>query len=128
VRPATLHARRRLYLLARAVVARHYSRELTLAAVARVLASSPRQLQRAYAQFGHTTFREDLTARRLAAAAELLAEQRSIPVGDVARIVGYRQRPHFSHAFSRRYGVTPARFRQRALAARERAAQTGERS
>jgi AraC-like DNA-binding protein len=51
VHPQTLHARRRLYLLARVLVARHYRRELTLALVARSLASSPRQLQRAYAQW-----------------------------------------------------------------------------
>jgi len=115
VRPETVRARRRLYLLARAIVARHYRRRLTLAAVARALASSPRQLQRAYEQFGETTFREDLTSRRLAAAAQLLAEQRSIPVRDVARIVGYRQAPHFAHAFRRRYGLSPARFREQAL-------------
>ena len=52
--------RRRLYLLARVVVARHYRRRLTLAVVARALASSPRQVQRAYAQFGEMTFQEDL--------------------------------------------------------------------
>ena len=34
MRPETLAARRRLYLLARVVVARHYRRELTLAMVA----------------------------------------------------------------------------------------------
>ena len=77
---------------------------LTLAAVARALASSPRQLQRAYAQFGETTFREDLRTRRMAAAAELLIEQPAIPVGDVARLVGFRQAPHFAQAFRRRYG------------------------
>jgi AraC family transcriptional regulator of adaptative response / methylphosphotriester-DNA alkyltransferase methyltransferase len=114
VRPDTASARRRLYLLARVVVARHYRRELTLAVVAGAMASSPRQLQRAYAQFGETTFREDLLARRMEAAAELLLEQRSIPVADVARLVGYRQAPHFARAFRRRYGLSPARFRERA--------------
>jgi len=116
VRPETVAARRRLYLLARVVVARHYRRELTLAMVAGALASSPRQLQRAYAQFGQGSFREDLLARRMAAAAELLLEQRSIPVADVARLVGYRQAPHFARAFRRRYGLSPARFRESALA------------
>jgi AraC-like DNA-binding protein len=111
VHPQTLHARRRLYLLARVLVARHYRRELTLALVARSLASSPRQLQRAYAQFGELSFSEDLHARRMAAAAELLANQRSIPVSDVARLVGYTQAAHLARAFRRRYGVSPARFR-----------------
>jgi AraC-like DNA-binding protein len=119
VRPHTLPARRRLYLLSRVVVARHYRRELTLAEVATALASSPRALQRAYAQFGEMTFSEDLLGRRMAAAAELLLEQRSIPVRDVARLVGYRQAPHFAHAFQRRYGLSPARFRERALQGKE---------
>ena len=119
MRPQTVSERRRLYLLARAMVARHYGRELTLAALARTLASSPRQLQRAYEQFGQTTFREDLFARRMAAAAELLVEQRSIPVREVARLVGYRQAPHFARAFRRRYGLAPARFRELATRAAE---------
>jgi two-component system, response regulator YesN len=120
VRPDTLAARRRLYLLARVLVARHYRRELTLAMLARALASSPRQLQRAYEQFGETTFSEDLLARRMAVAAQLLVEQRSIPVADVARLVGYRQASHFARAFRRRYGLSPARFRRAALQAEER--------
>ena len=122
VRTDTVTQRRRLYLLARLLVARHYRRELTLAQVARALASSPRQLQRAYAQFGETSFREDLQARRMDAAATLLAEQRSLPVRDVARLVGYRQAPHFARVFRRRYGIAPARFRERAIAAQAKRA------
>jgi AraC-like DNA-binding protein len=110
MRSSTLSERRRLYLLARMVVARHYRRRLTLATVARALSCSPRQLQRAYALFGELTFHEDLVARRMAAAAELLAEQ-AIPVSDVARLVGYRHASHFARAFRRRYGVSPALFR-----------------
>jgi AraC-like DNA-binding protein len=119
MREQTIEQRRRLYLLARTVVARHYRQPLTLATVARALASSPRQLQRAYAQFSELTFQEDLLHRRLAAAAELLAEQ-PIPIHDVARLVGYRQGSHFAQAFRRRYGRSPRRFRIEARAARPR--------
>lgn len=111
MRPATIEQRRRLYLLARVVIARHYRRPLTLDEVARALSSSPRQLTRAYAQFGETTFREDLLTRRLKVAAQLLIEQPAISVRDVARLVGFRQAPHFAKAFRRRYGLTPAAFR-----------------
>jgi AraC-like DNA-binding protein len=111
VRPSTIDQRRRLYLQVRVVIARHYRRPLTLEVVARALASSPRQLTRAYAQFGETTFREDLLTRRLNVAAQLLIEQPAIPVRDVARLVGFRQAPHFAKVFRRRYGLTPARFR-----------------
>jgi AraC-like DNA-binding protein len=115
MRPHTLAARRRLYLLARLVVARHYRRPLTLSVVAGALATSPRQLQRAYEQFGEMTFSEDLLTRRMTMAAELLIDQRAIPVSDVARLVGYRHASHFAAAFRRRYGLAPARFRERAL-------------
>jgi AraC-like DNA-binding protein len=127
VQPQTLASRRRLYLLARVVVARNYRRRLTLAAVARAVSSSPRQVQRAYAQFGEAGFHEDLLARRMDAAAELLAEQPAIAVRDVAQLVGYRHAPHFARAFRRRYGLAPARFRQRARAHRA-SAQAVERS
>jgi AraC-like DNA-binding protein len=112
--PGTVLARRRLYLLARVVVARHYRRRLTLPVVAGALASSPRQLQRAYEQFSEITFQEDLLGRRMAAAARLLSDQPALAVRDVANLVGYRQAPHFAKAFRRRYGLNPARFRARA--------------
>jgi AraC-like DNA-binding protein len=120
MRSETMAARQRLYLLARVVILRHYRRELTLALVARGLGSSPRQLQRAFEQFGGTTFSEDLLARRMSVAAQLLVQQRSIRVDDVARLVGYSQGPHFARAFRRRYGLSPARFRAAALQAGKR--------
>jgi AraC-like DNA-binding protein len=118
VREDTIASRRRLYLLARVVVRRHYREQLTLPRVATALSSSPRQLQRSYAQFGGLTFREELRIRRLRVAADLLVEQRFIPVADVARLVGYESVPHFAKAFRRRYGLPPGIFRERAIRAR----------
>jgi AraC-like DNA-binding protein len=117
VRSETFESRRRLYLQARAIVARHYRRRLTLGVLAAALASSPRELQRAYAEFGSLSFREDLQGRRLRAAAELLAEQPSIPVAVVARLVGYSQAPHFGRVFRARFGLPPGCFREQALLA-----------
>jgi AraC-like DNA-binding protein len=114
VHPDTLSERRRLYLLGRVVVSRYYRRPLTLAAVARAISTSPRQLQRAYAQFDDS-FHEDLLARRMTVAAQMLAEQRTIAVCDVARLVGYRNCSHFTLAFRRRYKLSPAQFRERAI-------------
>jgi AraC-like DNA-binding protein len=114
VRTDIAEARRRLYLQARLLVARHYRRRLTLPAVAGALASSPRQLQRVYEQFGEQSFHEDLLRRRMDAAATLLIEQPAIAVADVARLVGYRQPSHFARAFRARYGVAPASFREMA--------------
>ncbi|HEY2282581.1 MAG TPA: helix-turn-helix transcriptional regulator [Solirubrobacteraceae bacterium] len=121
--PDTLSEHRRLYLLARVIVSRYYRRPLTLAAVARALSTSPRKLQRAYAQFG-SSFQEDLYARRMTVAAQLLSEQRSIPVSDVGRLVGYPS-SYFARAFRRRYGLSPALFRNRALRHAARSATRG---
>lgn len=116
VHPRTLEEQRRLYLLTRAVIARHYRRPLTLGVIARALSSSPRQLQRAYESFGSCSFQEDLFRRRMTIAARLLIEQPAIRVSDVAQLVGYRQAPHFAKAFRRRYGLSPSRFRSLAQA------------
>jgi two-component system response regulator YesN len=110
MRSHTLGERRRLYLCARVVVKHHYHKPLTLDMVAKALSISPRQLQRVYAQFGSSTFSEDLRGRRMTAAAELLS-QRAIPVRDVAHQVGYRQASHFARVFRCLYGVSPAVFR-----------------
>jgi len=118
VRPSTLASRRRLYLLARVIVQRHYRQQLTLARVARALATSPRELQRAFAQFSGEGFREHLITRRMRVAADLLIEQPALPVAHVARLVGYRQPPHFARAFRGRYGMAPSRFRELGLRVR----------
>jgi AraC-like DNA-binding protein len=112
VRSETAERRRRLYVLSRGIVAKHYRRHLTLAALARALCSSPRQIQRAYEEFGTQSFHEDLRGRRLSAAATLLYEQPAIGVADVARLVGYRHAAHFARAFRLRFGVSPASFRE----------------
>src|SRR2546421_11862155 len=114
MRPATVAERRRLSLLSRVVIARHYRRRLTLEAVAAALASSPRQLQRAYAQFGQVSFHEDLLERRMGVAVQLLAEQPGLGVREVARLVGYRQGAHLARALRRPYGVPPPPLRERA--------------
>jgi AraC-like DNA-binding protein len=112
VRANTFHERRRLYLLARVVVARQHSHpDLTLATVARALCCSSRQVQRAYAQFGERGFHEELVARRMTAAAQLLTE-RDLAIGDVMRRVGYRHSAHFAASFRRFYGMSPRSFRK----------------
>jgi len=87
-----------------------YARDLSLDELARRVASSRRQLQRAYAEIGSTTFREHLTAVRMERAAQMLA-QKDLTVREVARQVGYRQPAQFAKAFRRRHGVSPSEYR-----------------
>jgi AraC-like DNA-binding protein len=110
MRRHTLIERRRLYLVGCLAIKRHYGRPLTIEVVARALATSPRQLQRAFAQFSDHTFHDELVARRMTAASELLS-QPAILVRDVGRQVGYRQPSHFARAFRCCYGVSPSAFR-----------------
>lgn len=112
-RPATLALRSSLYEDAVAIVEREYARDLGLDEIARRVASSRRQLQRAYAEVGDTTFREHLTAVRMERAAELLG-RRNLTVREVARRVGYRQPAQFAKAFRRHHGAAPSDFRARA--------------
>ncbi len=109
-RPATVKHRTSLFEDAIAIVESEYGRDLSLDDIAHRVASSRRQLQRAYAEIGKTTFREHLTAVRMQRAAELLHE-RGLTVRDVARRVGYRQPAQFAKAFRRHHGVAPSGFR-----------------
>jgi AraC-like DNA-binding protein len=111
-RPATIRHRTSLYEDATAIVAVEFADELSLDDIARRVASSRRQLQRAYAEIGDTTFREHLTAVRMDRAAEMLGS-RGLTVREVAHRVGYRQPAQFAKAFRRRHGVAPSTYRAR---------------
>jgi AraC-like DNA-binding protein len=113
-RTATIELRTSLYDDATAIVAQEYGADLALDDIARRVASSRRQLQRAYKEIGDTTFREHLTAVRMERAAELLSS-RSLTVRDVARRVGYRQPAQFAKAFRRHHGMSPSAYRMQRL-------------
>jgi transcriptional regulator GlxA family with amidase domain len=109
-RPNTVRHRTSLFHDAVEIVEADYASDLSLDDIARRVASSRRQLQRAYAEIGHTTFREHLTRVRMQRAAELLG-RRSLTVREVAHRVGYRQPAQFAKAFRRHQGLAPSAFR-----------------
>jgi AraC family transcriptional regulator of adaptative response / methylphosphotriester-DNA alkyltransferase methyltransferase len=111
-RPATIRLRTSLFEDATAIVEAEYADDLGLDDIARRVASSRRQLQRAYAEIGQTTFREHLTAVRMDRAAELLGTL-GLTVRDVAHRVGYRQPAQFAKAFRRHHGLSPSNYRAR---------------
>ena len=121
-RPATIRHRTSLFEDAVAIVEQEYASDLSLDDIARRVASSRRQLQRAYAEIGDTTFREHLTARAHGARRRA-AGHRGLTVREVAHRVGYRQPAQFAKAFRRHHGVAPSDFRvRRAARGRSRAA------
>jgi AraC family transcriptional regulator, regulatory protein of adaptative response / methylphosphotriester-DNA alkyltransferase methyltransferase len=112
VRASTVQRRRELYRDALVVIARRYGDDdLSLASVAREIATSRRQLQRAFAEAGGTSFSRELQRVRMACAAQLLLDG-SLPVQDVAAAVGYRQAAQFAKVFRRHQGVPPSSFRR----------------
>jgi AraC-like DNA-binding protein len=113
-RPATVQLRRSLFEEAVRIVEDEFGSDIGLDHIARRVASSRRQLQRAYAEVGHTTFREHLTAVRMRRAAEML-QRRDLTVREVANRVGYRQPAQFAKAFRRALGVVPSAYRMQRL-------------
>jgi transcriptional regulator GlxA family with amidase domain len=111
-RPSTIHHRTSLFEDAVAIVHEEFASELSLDDIARRVASSRRQLQRAYSEIGGTTFREHLTRVRMQQAAAML-DDRGLTVREVARRVGYRQPAQFAKAFRRHIGVAPSDYRLR---------------
>jgi AraC family transcriptional regulator of adaptative response / methylphosphotriester-DNA alkyltransferase methyltransferase len=120
-RPATIRQRRSLFEDAVRIVEAEYAADLSLDDIARRVASSRRQLQRAYAEIGDTTFRDHMTAIRMARAAELLVGGQST-VRDIARRVGYRQPAQFAKAFRRAFDLSPSDYRARGIDADARRA------
>jgi AraC family transcriptional regulator of adaptative response / methylphosphotriester-DNA alkyltransferase methyltransferase len=112
-RMTTIHLRTSLFEEATAIVDQEYGSDLSLDDIARRVASSRRQLQRAYAEIGRTTFRDHLTGVRMEKAAELLTA-RGLTVREVAHRVGYRQPAQFAKAFRRHLGVAPSDYRAEA--------------
>src|SRR3954462_10772947 len=106
-RPATIRHRTSLFEDATAIVDAEFAADLSLDDIARRVASSRRQLQRAYAEIGNTTFRDPLPAVRMDRAAEMLTA-RGLTVREVAHRVGYRQPAQFAKAFRRHHGLSPS--------------------
>ena len=110
LRTETVGRREQIYRDALAVIAREYANDLTVDAVAHSVATSRRQLQRVFVEVGGVSFRDVITTVRMREASRLLRET-SMPVGHVARTVGYRQPAQFAKTFRRLYGQVPSAYR-----------------
>jgi AraC family transcriptional regulator of adaptative response / methylphosphotriester-DNA alkyltransferase methyltransferase len=111
MREGTAERREELYREAMALIARDYARDLQLEGVARTLATSRRQLQRAFSEIGDTSFRDELAKVRMHHARVLLAAD-AIPVRAVAARVGYHQPAQFAKSFRRHHGQSPSAYRK----------------
>jgi AraC family transcriptional regulator, regulatory protein of adaptative response / methylphosphotriester-DNA alkyltransferase methyltransferase len=117
MREGTAERREELFKEAMHLIARDYSQDLQLEGVARTLATSRRQLQRAFAEVGNTSFRDELAKVRMHHARKLLASD-GIPVRTVAASVGYHQPAQFAKSFRRHHGTAPSSYRKQTRAER----------
>ncbi len=106
-RRTTIRRRRAIFRAATAIIEAEYDRHLDVDTTARRVLTSRRQLQRAFAEIGATTFREYVAAVRMRRAVELLRRGR-VPVREVALSVGYDEPADFSKAFRRHHGESPS--------------------
>jgi AraC family transcriptional regulator, regulatory protein of adaptative response / methylphosphotriester-DNA alkyltransferase methyltransferase len=110
IRSGTVARRRALFEEAADLIDREFASNLELDAVARRLATSRRQLQRAFTESAGVSFRTFVAQVRMQKALELLREGH-LPVRDVANAVGYRQPAQFAKTFRRHHGAPPSSFR-----------------
>ncbi len=108
-RAGTVSRRTELYEDAVNVVESDLAADLQLTDIATRIATSPRQLQRVFAEVGGTTFRQHRAQLRLDRARDHLS--RGTSVSETALLVGYRHPAHFSAAFRERFGVVPSAYR-----------------
>ena len=94
------------------IIEREHADPIDVDLLARRVAASRRQLQRAFAEVGGTTVTRYLTETRMTKAAELL-RQGEHAVAQVGRAVGYRHAAHFARAFRRHFGMSPSEFAAR---------------
>ena len=111
-RPSTHELLETLFGEAMAVVRAEYASRLTLADLAGRLATSPRQLRRAFAEIGGASFRFHLRAVRMERAADLLLAT-ELSVKEVGARVGYREPSQFTKTFKQVHSSTPSSFRSR---------------
>ena len=93
-RPGTAARRRELFEEASAILSIEFAPAPTLEQLARRLACSPRQVERAFSEAGEGGPRAFLRRVRMRRAAELLRQ--GWPVQETARLVGYSQPAEFT--------------------------------
>lgn len=92
-------------------VDRNFARELTDASVAQQLGLSTSHFRYLFKQATGQPFHKYLIGLRLEKARRMLVEQ-GLPVGAVARAVGFTALSHFSRAFAQRFSVSPTSVRR----------------
>ncbi|MBI5165975.1 MAG: helix-turn-helix transcriptional regulator [Magnetospirillum sp.] len=109
-----LRNERRWVMEARAVLMADLADPPALEELARRIGTSPRKMNAAFRRFCGMTAFGWLADWRLTHARDLLIENH-VPVKEIASTLGYGHVNNFINAFSRKFGISPARFRGQAI-------------
>lgn len=85
---------------------------VTLGSIAEEIGISPQYLCKSFKEDTGSTFHKYLTAKRLAYAKQLLADN-SITIKDIALRCGYQDTIYFTKLFKKLNGITPSEYRNR---------------
>jgi AraC-like DNA-binding protein len=97
---------------ARAIIDRDYARPVTVAELARAASRSRFHFMRAFRRAYGLTPGQQLRARRIERARELLTTSPT-PITEICRLVGYRSLGTFSRVFREEAGESPLAYRRR---------------
>jgi AraC-like DNA-binding protein len=109
----TRRAHRDLAENAKAVLAQRYAQRLTLDELSDELEVSPFHLARTFRHWTGQTVHKYLTALRIAAALDLIAQ--GVPLTDVAASTGFSSHSHFTQTFGSLLGESPSAWRRKIL-------------
>lgn len=85
----------------------HFTEELSLKGLSRMFGLNEFKLKKGFKQLFNTTVFDYIQEQKMNYSKQLLCDQRMY-VNEVARLVGYKNPNHFSTAFKRKFGVSPA--------------------
>jgi AraC family transcriptional regulator len=90
-----------------------YASKLTLNEIAATAGVNPSHLARAFRRHFHCSIGEYLRRLRIEAAIALIVKGNT-PLAEIATVVGFCDQSHFTNAFRKQTGATPARFASQA--------------
>lgn len=95
----------------RAYIEENYQKDITLDELCHIFYCSRATLTNSFRKTYTTSVHQYLTAIRLKAGCELLADK-SCTVGQAARESGFQDQNYFTKVFKKEYGVTPSHYRK----------------
>ncbi|MBD0382955.1 helix-turn-helix domain-containing protein [Paenibacillus sedimenti] len=112
VRESGNHAHAEVILKLKTYIDEHLDEDLSLNILSEVASLAPAYISTLFGEVMRESFTEYVTRARLDKAANLLREDTSLSVAEIATLVGYRNPQYFHNKFKARFGITPVQYRQ----------------